>query len=215
MGMIRFHQHSKLFANEDGLDDAYSLRYTDALLRCDEPEKALVSFYGKLAQGMTRDTFLSAEGTGLRPLDGFGRPMYLPPTCTGSGFFLSTLRNLLVQDYDLDNDGKSETLRLLFATPKSWLKNGNVIEVRNAPTAFGKVSVRVVSRLEKGEIRADVRLPKKNFALKTRLRIRVPEPYKIVSVQRGFKNISFDENGAVDLSDESGHCALTFKVKRI
>ncbi|HEY8689597.1 MAG TPA: hypothetical protein VIM07_10215, partial [Chitinophagaceae bacterium] len=73
MGMIRFHQHSHVFANEEGIDDIYGLRYVDALLRRDEPERAIVSFYGKLAQGMTRDTYLNAEGTGLRPLDEFGR----------------------------------------------------------------------------------------------------------------------------------------------
>ena len=32
MGMLRIHQHSGLFANEDGLDDLYTLRYADALL---------------------------------------------------------------------------------------------------------------------------------------------------------------------------------------
>src|SRR5207249_3600287 len=56
MGMIRFHQHSGLFANEDALDDLYGLRYTIKLLQLDEVDRALVSFYGKLAQGLTRDT---------------------------------------------------------------------------------------------------------------------------------------------------------------
>ena len=83
MGMIRFHQHSGLFANEDAVDDLYGLRYTLKLLQLDEPDRALVSFYGKLAHGFTRDTFIGAEGTGLCPLDEFGRPMYLPPKYGG------------------------------------------------------------------------------------------------------------------------------------
>ena len=115
-------------------------------------ERAQVSFYGKLAQGMTRNTFLSAEGTGLRPLDEFGRPMYLPPTSSGSGFFLHLLRSLLVQDFDSDGDGKPDTLRLLFATPRRWLENGQTIKVENAPTAFGPLSLRVQSKLNRGEI---------------------------------------------------------------
>ena len=118
MGMIRFHQHSGLFANENGVDDCYSLRYVMALLGRDEVDRALVSFYGKLAQGLTRDTFIGGEGTSLVPLDEFGRPMYLPPNATGNAYFLWTLRNLLVQDGDCDENGRPATLRLLFATPR-------------------------------------------------------------------------------------------------
>ena len=64
MGMIRFHQHSGLFANEDAVDDLYGVRYVDKLLERDEVDSALTSFYGKLAQGLTPGTFLGAEGTG-------------------------------------------------------------------------------------------------------------------------------------------------------
>src|SRR6185312_14921511 len=95
MGMIRFDQHSGLFANSEGVDDLYTLRYADALLQRDEPDRALISFYGKLAQGMTRNTFISAEGTSLRPLDNFGRSMYLPPVASGNGLFLWLLRGML------------------------------------------------------------------------------------------------------------------------
>lgn len=214
MGMIRFHQHSGLFANEDGLDDLYGLRYVDALLRRDEPERALVSFYGKLAQGMTRETFLSAEGTGLRPLDEFGRPMYLPPTCSGDALFLWQLRSMLVQDYDLDNDGKPETLRLLFATPKRWLENGKEIKVENAPTAFGEVSVHVKSRLNKGEILASIKMPERNAPQKTLFRLRAPEGWKIISARAGAKSLTVDENGTMDISKLPNAFEIRAKVKR-
>ena len=39
------------------------------------------------------------------------------------------LRYLLVQDYDLDDDGRAETLRLCFATPRRWLEDGKQIDV--------------------------------------------------------------------------------------
>lgn len=215
MGMIRFHQHSGLFANEDGLDDCFGLRYTDALFRRDEPELALVSFYGKLAQGMTRITFLSAEGTGLKPLDEFGRPMYLPPTSTGAGFFLNMLRSLLVQDYDLDNSGKPETLRLLFATPKRWLEDGKEIVVKNAPTAFGDVSVHVKSRLNKGEVLADVTLPQRNPVKKMLMRIRLPDGWKIVSAKSDSTSLEADEQGTMDISKMTGSFTVRLKVKKI
>lgn len=215
MGMIRFDQHSGLFANEDGLDDLYTLRYTDALFRRDETERALVSFYGKLAQGMTRNTYLSAEGTSLRPLDEFGRPMYLPPTTSGSALFLWQLRNILVQDYDLDNNGEPETLRLLYATPPQWLENGKTISVEHAPTSFGEVSIRVESKLTNGEVIAQLSLPEKIVTKSTLLRIRLPEGWKISSAQVGSKILKADSSGSVDISNLSGKNIIRFKVDHI
>ena len=171
MGMIRFDQHSGLYANEKAVDDLYGLRYVNTLLRLDRTERALVSFYGKLAQGMTRDTFIGAEGTGLKPLDSFGRPMYLPPNSAANAHFLWTLRYLLVQDWDTDEDGKPETLRLLFATPRRWLEDGKRISMKHAPTAFGPVSVTVESRLSHGEVLAELELPKRQMPKQTLLRI--------------------------------------------
>lgn len=214
MGMIRFHQHSGLFANEDGIDDLFGLRYVDALLRRDEPDRAIVSFYGKLAQGMTRDTYINAEGTGLRPLDEFGRPMYLPPTCGGS-LFLWQLRSLLVQDYDLDNNGEPETLRLLFATPRRWLENGKTIAVERAPTSFGEVSIRVESKLASGEVIARLNVPEKNAAKRTLLRIRLPDGWKITSALAGSEKLKVDATGSVDVSKLNGKNIIQFKVSQI
>lgn len=215
MGMIRFHQHSGLFANEDGLDDLYGLRYIDTLLRRDEPDRAIASFYGKLAQGMTRNTFLNAEGTGLRPLDQFGRPMYLPPTCSGNALFLWQLRSMLVQDYDLDNNFEPETLRLLFATPRRWLENGKVISVKNAPTAFGEVSVRVESKITRGEVVAELKMPKRNPARKTLLRIRLPSGWKMISAKANSENLDVDKTGTVNVSKLTGENTIRFKTSRV
>ena len=58
--------------------------------------------------------------------------MYLPPNSAGNAYFLWTLRNLPVQDGDLDNDGKPATLRLLSATPRAWLADENPIRFERA-----------------------------------------------------------------------------------
>ena len=214
MGMIRFHQHSGLFANEDALDDNYGLRYTIKLLQLDEVDRALVSFYGKLAQGLTRDTFVGAEGTGLRPLDDHGRPMYLPPNSTGNALFLWTLRYLLVQDWDMDDDGKPETLRLLFATPKSWLEDGKRIKVEQAPTAFGPVSLWVESKLHRGEVIAKVDLPTRNPPNETLLRIRVPDGWRVLSGKVKGKGLNVDEKGTVNISSLKGKATIVFQVQK-
>ena len=240
MGMIRFHQHSGLFANEDALDDLYGLRYVTTLLRLDEVDRALVSFYGKLAQGMTRDTFIGAEGTGLRPITAnglrvpavaadekpgvrsskpsddasIGRPMYLPPNSTANAHWLFALRYLLVQDWDLNDDGRPETLRLLFATPKAWLEDGKEIEIERAPTAFGDVSVHVRSRLHRGEVLAEVAPPKRNAPEKMLLRVRLPDGWKITSARLNKSSLAVDATGAVELPRTQDRLKIRFAVER-
>ena len=215
MGMIRFDQHSGLFANESAVDDLYGLRYVMKLLERDEPDRALVSFYGKLAQGLTRETFVGAEGTGLKPLDEFGRPMYLPPNSTAQAYFLWMLRYLLVQDWDLDDDGAPETLRLCFATPRPWLADGNVIHLERAPTAFGPVSVRLQSHLKRGEVVANLDLPTRNPAKKILLRTRVPDGWRVTSAKAGGETFAVDERGTVDISSLKGNVTVRFQVGQL
>jgi hypothetical protein len=214
MGMIRFHQHSGLFANEDALDDLYGVRYTLKLLERDKVDRALVSFYGKLAQGLTRETFVGAEGTGLRPLDEFGRPMYLPPNATAQAYFLWMLRYMLVQDWDLNDDGIPETLRLGFATPKRWLEDGKSIRVEHAPTAFGPVSLVMESRLARGEVIARVKLPERNHPAKTLMRVRVPDGWRVASASAGGRRFSIDADGTTDISNLVGAVELQFAVEK-
>ncbi len=198
MGMIRFHQHTGLFANENALDDLYTLRYTQTLLRRDDVDHALISFYGKLAQGFTRDTFIDGEGTGLLPLDPNGRPMYLPPNSAANGFFLTILRELMIQDFDADKDGAPETLRLLFATPRTWLEDGKTIRIERAPTAFGPISLVVHSDLSHNKVRIDI-TPPSHDAKSIKLRVRLPDGWNATAATAGNEQLKLDANGTVDL----------------
>src|ERR1051325_3200938 len=105
---------------------------------------------------MTRDTFIGGEGSPFLHGDPAGRSLYLPPNSASNAMFLVTLRYLLIQDWDLDDDGRPETLRLLFGAPGRWLRDGAVLAVEGAPTAFGTVSFRAESRLGAGEVRLDI-----------------------------------------------------------
>src|SRR5215468_8657384 len=71
---------------------------------------------------MTRDTFVGGEGSRFLHGDKHGRSFYLPPNSASNATFLITLRYLVIQDWDLDDDGKPETLRLCDAIPPQWLQ---------------------------------------------------------------------------------------------
>jgi hypothetical protein len=216
MGMMRIHQHSGLFANEDAVDDLYALRYVQTLLRLDQVDRALVSFYGKLAQGLTRDTFIGGEGSGLIPLDPRGRPMYLPPNAAGNALLLTTLRELLVQDQDLDHDGAPEALRLLFATPRDWLADGKTIRLEHAPSAFGRVSVIARSNLTNGDVTVEVRPPPAEHAPSSvRLRARLPEGWRVTAASiDGGTPLRLDGGDTVDVSRRHLPFVVRFGVAR-
>lgn len=199
MGMTRIDLHSGDFAGDQGLDDLYGLRYVLTLLERDEVERALVTFYGKLAQGLTRDTFIGAECTGLVPLNEFGRPMGLPPNSASNAMFLWLLRYMLVQDMDGDGDGIPETLRLFPATPRAWLLDGKTIAVREAPTAFGPVAAQAESRIAEGQVRVHVQMPPRppNQVL---LRTRLPAGFRVTHATLEGTTMAADTRGTVDLT---------------
>ena len=214
MGMVRTHPQNDFWAVNQNIDDLYTLRYVQVLLQRDEVDRALVSFYGKLAQGFTRDTFIGGEGSCPLPLDQYGRQFYLPPNSASNSFFLSMLRHMLVQDWDMDGDGTPDTLRLMFATPRRWLEDGKTIRFERAPTAFGEVSVTMTSRLKQGEVTADVSVPM-DFSKKILVRARVPEGWKVVSAKAGGKTLAVDAKGTADLTGVSGKSRVTFGVRKI
>jgi hypothetical protein len=215
MGLARARPWPGFWAGSANLNPLYGWYYVRTLLRRDEPDRALVSFYGMLAAGLTPDTFICGEACALEAIDQWGRQFYCPPNSAGNAFWLEMLRNLLVEDLDLDEDGQPDTLRLLFATPKRWLADGQIILVERAPTAFGPVSVRVESKLSQGAVTAEVDLPRRNPPRQTALRIRVPEGWRVRSASTEGRELVVDERGTVDISALRGKAVIQFKVKRL
>jgi hypothetical protein len=214
MGMERARPWPSFWNGTQSLNPLYGMRYVVTLLRRDEPERALVSFYGMLAQGFTRNTFVAGEGSSLTPLDEYGRQFYCPPNSAGNAHFLQMLRYLLVQDWDLDDDGRPETLRLAFATPKRWLEDGKTIKVERAPTAFGPVSFRLESHLANGEINAEIEPPHRNRPKLMQFRVRAPDGWQIVSAEINGQQLKPDPLGTVEISSLTNRTVLLFHVQR-
>jgi hypothetical protein len=214
MGMLRASGGYAFWNGPYRINPLYGTRYALDTLRRDDPERALVSFYGMLAHGLTRNTFVGAEGCSLSPVDEYGRWMYCPPNSAANAHLLSMLRNLLVQDWDLNDDGQPDTLRLCFATPKRWLEDGKTLKVERAPTAFGPVSLRLESKLSQGEVIAEVDLPQRNPPKQTLLRIRLPDGWHVTAAHAGTQDLKADPRGTVDLSALKGKATLHVAVAR-
>lgn len=215
MGMVKSGGGQwNFWTGDHRVNPLYSTRYTLDALRRDDPERALVSLYGMLAQGLTRNTFIGGEGSSLQPVDDNGRFFYCPPNSAASAFVLSMIRNLLIQDWDLDDDGIPETLRLGFATPRQWLEDSKTIEVMDAPTAFGLTSFTVKSDLKAGEVVLNFTPPPRS-PNKVLIRVRVPNTWQVKSATINLKPIHVDEKGTVDVSSIAETSSIHFKVEKI
>lgn len=214
MGMIRSMPHQGEFKDQPGVNVLYGQRYMLALLRRGDRGHAWAGFYGHLAQGMTRETFIGGEGSRFFHGDANGRSFYLPPNCASNAMFLTTLRYLLIQDWDLDDDGEPETLRLLDAIPPAWFKDGAKIAVDKAPSAFGEISFRAESRLEKGEILLSLAAPRRTPAHWT---VRPPDlpGYAVVRVEVDGKELRPDDARRYDLTGRGGSFGIKVSLKSI
>jgi len=120
---------------------------------------------------------------------------------------------LLVQDWDLDEDGQPDTLRLLFATPRRWLEDGKSIVVDRAPTDFGPVSLKMQSKLSQGQVVADLDMPQRNKASKILLRARVPAGWKVVSAKSTSQSFQPDDRGTIEITALEGKQQIVFEVQ--
>ncbi len=215
LGMVRSGGDTfNFWTGPERVNPLYGTRYTLDALRRDEPERALLSLYGTLAQGLTRNTFVGGEGCTLRPVDADGRFFYCPPNSAASAHVLSMVRQLLVQEWDLDDDGRPETLRLMFGTSRRWLEDGKKIRVERTPTAWGDVGATLESRLSAGEVIATVDLPSRQTPTRTLLRARVPEGWAVTGANATGRKLAADPRGTVDLTGLSGRQIIRFSVSR-
>lgn len=219
-GLVRWTNPSpeaRTILRECGLDDLYGCKLIDVWARRDEADQLVLALYGKLALGLTPDTLIGGEGSSLAPTAIFGegegkdgRSLYFPPNSASQLLFARIVRNALVFDFDSRDDGRCDTLRLAFSTPRRWLEDGKRIEVHRMPTAFGPVSYRIVSRLAAGTVAADVTMPERSAPARCVLRLRTPGRLALRSVTvNGRPHAAFDPaREEIDLTGLSGRLVI-------
>ena len=162
---------------------------------------------------MTRGTFIGGEGSRFLHGDADGRSFYLPPNSASNAAWLTTLRNLLIQDWDLDEDARPDTLRLLYAAPRAWLADGKELHVANAPTMFGSVSLDVSSHLNDGHVTANITPPTRPTK-QTLLRAPLPEGWHVESVEIDGNQTPILNRNTVDLTGRTKQLTVKFNVRR-
>ncbi len=217
LGMVRFNYYPVPVGDyrRDGLpgykttgvDNVYGLNLSRVMATLDDADRLVLSFYAKLAHGMTRDTYVSGEGDTLGPYPGeYYRTSYLSPSSFNNSWFLLMLRLMLIRESDGEN-GVPESLYLAGATPRAWLEHGKQVKVERAPTLFGELGYTVQSELDDGKIRATIQLPDRvHTAREVVLRLRTPDKRVIRKVKidgRVHKAFNPDQE-TIDLTGKSG-----------
>ena len=107
-----------------------------------------------------------------------------------TGYFLAHTRMMLVME-------RKEDLWLAPFVTSNWLKDGMSIEVRNAPTRFGKVSYAIVSAVDSGRIEATITPPGRTPPARIVMRLRHPLGKAIRAVTvNGEQHTDFDAEQA-------------------
>ena len=176
-----------------GVDNVYLPSYIRMVAAQGDAERQILSFYGKLAHGMTRNTYVSGEGATLGAEPGvYYRSCYGTPCSANNTTFLLNLRLMLVRESFNHETGVPEGLFLAQATPRAWLEDGKTIDVKEAPTCFGPVSYRIQSHVAEKYVQVAVTLPERNAMTATKLKLRLPQPYRIAEVTAGDTLVPFD-----------------------
>jgi hypothetical protein len=140
-----------------------------AYLERDQVEAVIRAFYSMMACAFSHSVFEPVEHRWT-----WGQ-YFGPPSTDGAWFEL--YRRMLIREPD------DHTLFLLQATPRAWLEDGKQIEIEQAPTYFGPVSLTVVSESNAGRIRVDVEVPNRLRPHTLLIRVRHPRSSRLRSVE--------------------------------
>jgi hypothetical protein len=192
-----------------GLAQVYGLGTSRFLADNDQPDQLVLSLYGMLAAGMTAGTYISGEAVSVLPVKGaYDRAMFMPPNSGANASYLGTLRELLVHE----RRGPLAApvgLDLAFSTPRAWLADGQQIDVRSAPTSFGKVSYTLAR--SGSTITGKLTIP---YGPTTRLRLRLPAGEHLARVLVGATVVTADRAGTIDLGERHGSVVVRATIAR-
>lgn len=213
LGLVRFSPHTGVINpgyQKPGTDDVYGTNVSRFLADEDQPDQLVLSLYGKLAAGMTENTFVAGEGSTVLPTPGqYYRWMFRPPNSANNAFFLETLRLLLVHETS-DAVGVPRGLELAYSTPRAWLAPGKEIAVQNLQTSFGKLSYTIDAATT--TVHAAIDLPP-GFTGPLRLRLRLPPGKRLGTVTvDGAAFHSLVDAETLDLAGHSGHVDVLARV---
>ncbi|MCL4783789.1 MAG: hypothetical protein KJZ70_12205 [Bryobacterales bacterium] len=156
-------------------EPVYNQHATAYLMR-DDVKAVIRTFYSYMASAFSH--------TALEPLEHrFTHGQYFGPPSTDGAWF-ELYRNMLIHERDDDS------LLLAGFAPRRWLEDGKRIEVRNAPTRFGPLSMTLRNAAAGKQLEANVEMSGRARPSSLLVRFRHPQGKPIRSVTVNGRNWS-------------------------
>ncbi|ODS87125.1 MAG: hypothetical protein ABS46_00365 [Cytophagaceae bacterium SCN 52-12] len=185
--MLHDHEDNLFLKNQGAANEPVYVQQAASYLMRDEPRAVIRAFYSLMACGFSHEQYTSLEHRWA-----WGQ-YYGPPSTDGAWFEI--YRKMLL------NEVGSDTLMIGQAIPQAWLESGKKIEVKDAPTYFGKTSFSIEGLNRDNEITATVNVPDREPPGRLLVRFRHPagkpaksvlvngQPWKDFDVKKAFVNI--------------------------
>ncbi|HUT24090.1 MAG TPA: hypothetical protein VM492_07100 [Sumerlaeia bacterium] len=151
---------------QDHLDNWPFAGYAYGLLLRDRVRRYLLGLYGDLALHRMHGTFSGFEQVSVR---GSPTRSHAADFCVPAQLVVAQMVRWMLVFEEPDSD----VLWLCRAVPRRWLRPGNTIAVRRAPTRWGLVDFTVTPESE-DRIAVAVRLPREDLPVEVRVRLRTP-----------------------------------------
>lgn len=170
LGMARFGQSKWL------IDPHFIAGYGITNLRINKIDKFLLTFYGLISYGMSRELYSTQEVDNI--LTGGPNLWY----ALRQPHLHSTSQMIRLTNIMLIHEEKEE-IWLTAGVPRKWLENGKIIEVKRAQTCFGPFDFRIESNVLDGFIKAKISTTIKKAPSAIKLKLRHPEAKNISKVE--------------------------------
>ncbi len=164
-------------------DPHFSAGYAITNLRLDEIEKFLLTFYGLITYGMSRETYSTNEhwsiltGTShYYKLEGTHWASRFQPHLHSNSEMIRLLNKMLIKE-------EKNELWIAYGIPRKWLEDGKKISVEKAQTYFGPIGFCIESDVSEGKIKTELTASYKMAPSFVRLKLRHPENKKIKKVE--------------------------------
>ncbi|MFT4077079.1 MAG: Tat pathway signal protein [Asticcacaulis sp.] len=185
-------------ANETHRDQLgfISYGYAQQLLRSDRIEEYLLFLHSHRYHSHTPGTWVAGEVTGI---DGD-----LPLYCVPAQLTIPKLvRWMLVFEAS-----DTETLHLGRAIPRDWFTSGQLIEIKGAPTRWGRVDLVMQGDMAKGKVSGHVVFQSDSRPDDVHLRLRLPKGRQVKSVKLAGKSLKVTGDTVVFNPGKTGQLAF-------
>ncbi len=129
-----------------------------------------------------------------------GSPLYkTPDECK----FIQWMRQMLVLE-------TGDVLHLAPGVPRAWMEDGKVILLKEAPTYFGPLDMKIESASDTGRITADLSLPTRNPPKSVVLHLRHPnaKPIQSVTINANASDTFDPAAGTITLPADAGNVTV-------